>query len=102
MKIIAALFFCLLEISASAEKMNVKVIEHSIGEKSYTQYVPGFTPAPSAGVIYQTPHAVQGSLTDIFMTLLLPDGRSVDVVCQDHFWGLSNNRHNCKNPTVDA
>ena len=36
------------------------------------------------------------------MTLLLPDGRRVDVGCEDRPRGLTKfSRHSCKNPTAD-
>jgi hypothetical protein len=116
-----AAMFLFLCLSASAEKMNVKVIQHTVGSSAFTQFRPGFSTVNSSASAncaaygnsascagtgstsgFSVPsRTVQGSLSDIFMTLLLPDGRTVDVACQDHFWGLSNNRHNCKNPMTD-
>jgi hypothetical protein len=108
MKTLALLL--LLCSPAFAEKVNVKVVEHTVGGTEYTQPVPsvssgnGSEPADSYSTswVYVPPHSVQNSLTDILMTLLLPDGRRVLVGCEDHLSGLTKaNRHNCKNPTAD-
>jgi hypothetical protein len=109
MKTLALLL--LLCLPAFAEKMNVKVVEHTVGGTEYTRPVPGVSlgdGGESAGSystssFYVSPHSVQDSLTDILMTLLLPDGRKVLVGCEDHLRGLSKaNRHSCKNPTADV
>jgi hypothetical protein len=107
MKTLALLL--LLCAPAFAEKMAVKVIAHSIDGKEYTRVVPGFAAGDgnalansySTSSIYAPARAVQDSLTDIVMTLLLPDGRKIFVGCEDHSRGLSK-RHNCKNPTTDT
>jgi len=108
MKTLALLL--LLCFPAFAEKMNVKVVEHTVGGTDYTRLVPGVAlgnDSASAGSystssVYVPSHSVQDSLTDILMTLLLPDGRRVLVGCEDHFGGLTKaNRHNCRNPTAD-
>jgi hypothetical protein len=109
MKTLALLLF--LCSPAFAEKVNVKVVEHTVGGTEYTQPLPdvslgnGSESADSystSSVYVPPPHSVQNSLTDILMTLLLPDGRRVLVGCEDHLSGLTKaNRHNCKNPTAD-
>jgi hypothetical protein len=122
MKVIAVLLLSALSVPVLAEKMTVKVINHHVGQNEYTNFVPAMTlgngnatancgsygnnvncaGSSSGTTIYAPSHTIQGYLTVIVMTLLLPDGRKVDVGCQDHFWGLTKaNRHNCKNPTVD-
>jgi hypothetical protein len=108
MKTLALLL--LLCSTALAEKVNVKVVEHTVGGTEYTQPVPAVSSRDgsesadsySTSWVYVPPHSVQNSLTDILMTLLLPDGRRVLVGCEDHLSGLTKaNRHNCKNPTAD-
>jgi hypothetical protein len=108
MKTLALLL--LLCSPAFAEKMNVKVVDHTVGGTEYTQPLPGVSSGNgsssadsySTNSFYVPPHSVQNSLTDILMTLLLPDGRRVLVGCEDHLSGLTKaNRHNCKNPTAD-
>jgi hypothetical protein len=101
---------------ASAEKLNVKVIDHHIGEEGSTKSAPGGDANASAGCgaagnaancsssssgdsLYARDHEVPGSPNDIVMTLLLPDGRKVVVGCEDHLRGLAKgHRHNCKSP----
>jgi hypothetical protein len=108
MKFISLLLLAALTSPALAEKMNVKVIKHSVGGAEFTKadFSSGNgsygSSSTSANTFYLQPHTEQGSLTDIVMTLLLPDGRKVDVGCEDHLGGLTkSNRHDCKNPTVD-
>lgn len=115
---------CLLLLCsfAFAEKLNVKVIDHHVGEPGHTDFVPGSTSgktntsgdcgayvssascssSASGDSLYAPVHEIQGSLTDIIMTLLLPDGRKVIVGCEDHLRGFAKgNRHNCNNPMGD-
>jgi hypothetical protein len=119
MKFISLLLLAALTSSALAEKMNVKVIKHSVGGAEFTKtdFSTGNGSASgncatygsgancfgsSSNTLYVPPPTGQGSLNDIVITLLLPDGRKVDVGCEDHVGGLTKaNRHDCKNPTVD-
>src|SRR5271154_1812906 len=115
---------CLLILAspAFAEKMNVRVLRHAIGGTDYTRIIPGVVPddgssfgncgayastadchgSSSTSTVSSPPHAAAGSVTDVLMTLLLPDGRTIDVGCEDHLRGLTNaRRHDCKNPTTN-
>jgi hypothetical protein len=109
---------CLLLLCsvASAEKLKVKVIDHHVGEDGYIKSPSGGDAKASAGCgaygnsakcsssssgdsLFAPTHEIQGSPTDIVMTLLLPDGRKAVVGCEDHLRGLAKSkRHNCKNP----
>lgn len=99
---------------AAAETLNVKVIDHHVGEDGDIK--PASAPNASAGCgaygnaaicsssssddsLYAPTHDLQPSPTDIVITLLLPDGRKVVVGCEDRLQALAkHHRHSCKNP----
>jgi hypothetical protein len=123
MKFLALLLLTALSSPALAEKMNVKVIKHSVGGaefakpesvlsgggsastncSTYSNAANCFSSSStSSSTLYVPPETGQVSVSDIVMTLLLPDGRKIDVGCEDHLGGSTKaNRHDCKNPTVD-
>jgi hypothetical protein len=117
-----ALLLLLICVPAVAQKLHVKVLEHSVNGTPFTKFVPGVSysngttqanvnsygntatgTATSSGTsIYTPPHTVQVVVGHVDMVLLLPDGRRVAVSCDDHFWGLTQaHQHYCKNPEVD-
>ena len=118
------LFLCLLILASAAfaEKMNVRVLRHTVGDTDYTKIVSGLVSddgssfancdayastanchgSSSTSTVSSPPQTAAASLTDVLMTLLLPDGRTIDVGCEDHLSGLTNaRRHDCKNPTTN-
>ncbi len=115
-----ALLLCLCSAVAVAEKMTVEVIAHTVGGSPYTQSAPGMAGSnggssatcgadgsancagsSSTSSVFLPTRPDRATLTDIVMTLLLPDGRRVDVGCEDRPGGFIKRRgHNCKNPTV--
>lgn len=111
----------LLTVPVTAQKMHVKVIEHSVDGKQFTRLIPGIglsngsatancgaygntanCSATSAGnSVYLPAHTIELSMAHIQMLLLLPDGRRVGVFCNDHFGSFAQSRlHTCKNPEV--
>ena len=104
----------LLCVPAVAQKLHVKIDKRRVNGVPFTRYVPGIglsngsatvngnTANASGSSIYAPPHTVEGSLTNIELLLLLPDGRSAAVFCGTHFSGLyQSRRHDCKYPEVD-
>jgi hypothetical protein len=107
----------MLASPAFAEKMNVRVLRHTVGDTDYTKIpddgssfancdayasTANCRGSSSTSTVSSPPQTAAGSLTDVLMTLLLPDGRTIDVGCEDHLRGLTNaHRHNCKNPTTN-
>ena len=108
----------LLCAPAVAQKLHVKVARHSVDGVPFTAYLPGFgmnngnataagtsttaSATSSGSSVYLPAHTVSGVLAHIEMTLMLPDGRSVEVTCDDHFGKFAQSRrYNCKNPIAD-
>lgn len=107
---------------AFAQKLHVKVLEHSVDGRPFSRVVPGFgmnngnanancaaygktancSVNSSGSSMFLPAHTVDGVVAHIQMLLLLPDGRRVEVICDDHFWGLTQaHQHHCKNPEVE-
>jgi hypothetical protein len=111
----------LLCVPAVAQKMHVKVIEHSVDGRQFTQMIPGFgmsngnavancatygnaancSATSNGNSVYMPAHTVQVSMAHIQMLLLLPDGRRVGVYCNDHVIMLGPRVRACKNPEVN-
>jgi hypothetical protein len=111
----------MLCVPAFAQKMHVKVVEHTIDGTPYTRVVPGIglsngnatancgaygsgancSATSNGNSIYLPPQAVSGMMAHIQILLLLPDGRRVGVYCNDRVIMLGPRTRPCKNPLVD-
>jgi len=119
-KFLAVMLLC---VPVAAQKMHVKVAAQTIDGVPFTRYVPGIglnngnasancavygntancSGSSTGSSIYLPSHTVSGSLRHVEMLLLLPDGRSTVVYCNDHLWGLTQaHLAACKNPEVDG
>jgi hypothetical protein len=86
---------CLFTVSASAQKLDVKIVDRQDKQDSY-QYAAVYN-----NVAVGKSFAVQGAT----LTLELPDGRLAVVNCEskfaEHFAGPVGNRRSCRVPLVE-
>jgi hypothetical protein len=125
MKLALAALIMLCSAVASAQNLNVKIVDRQDNETDYTYVVPGQFSSYSnanancnAGGSYvnctgssttngfSTPaHQVSYNVRGATLTLLLPDGRGVIVNCESKFAermaGASGNHRSCRVPLVE-
>lgn len=125
MKLMIAAIYLLCAISVSAQKFDVKVIDHQNHDTNYTYVVPGQLTAHSttntdcdannnnvsctgstttSGTV-TPPRQVSYSVSGSTFSLLLPDGRVAIVNCNskfaERFAGVAGNHQSCREPLVD-
>ena len=126
MKSALAALILVCAASASAQKLQVKIVEHQDNETEYTYVVPGHWFANSTadancnssdtstncsgsstttGTV--TPaQEVSYHVSGATFSLLLPDGRVAVVNCEskfaEHFAGPAGNHRSCRMPIVDS
>jgi hypothetical protein len=111
--------------SASAQKLDVKIIDRQNSDNEYTYVVPGYSTSHANSNVncnaygdnvncngstttneINTPgHAVSYHVHGATFTLLLPDGREAVVNCEskfaEHMAGHAGNKRSCRMPLVD-
>src|ERR1700733_11172376 len=96
MKLAIAVLILLSASSASAQKLNVKIIDRQDKEDSY-DYVAVYN-----NVAVRKTFRVHGAT----FTLQLPDGRLAIVNCEskfaEHMAGHAGNRRSCRAPVVES
>jgi len=123
--VIPALTFAFCAGIASAQMMDVKIIQRQNNETHYTYQVAGHSTSTSSGnancngsgssvncngssstdTSTTAPQAISYSVSGATYSLLLPDGRVAVVNClskfAEHFAGPAGNKRSCRMPIVD-
>lgn len=125
--VVGSLFFSTFAVAASAQDMNVKIIDRRTGETGYSYQVPGHATSTSNGradcdgnsyggsisincsgtgttnTEYTAPRNISYSVTGATLSLLLPDGRIAVVNCVSKYKFKMDyvNRRSCRMPIVD-
>ena len=126
MRAVAAALVLMSATCASAQKLQVKIIERQDNQTGYTYVVPAHsfsnstanvncnsddtnTNCSGSGTTTATitpSHEISYHVTGATFSLLLPDGRVAVVNCQskfaEHFAGPAGNHRSCRMPIVDS